>query len=71
VRVLADPVDAAVPAGAVVGAQPRVPARAGPRLALRPRDPPRYQPHLTQSVFKVVWQKSTPPQINQLILDYY
>ena len=28
-------------------------------------------PYLTQSVFEVVLQKATPPQIRQLILYYY
>jgi len=32
-------------------------------------DPPQY--YLTQRVFKVVLQKSTPPQIRHLILYYY
>ena len=28
-------------------------------------------PYLTQSVFNVVLQKSTPPQMRQLVLYYY
>ena len=31
----------------------------------------RFRVHLTESVYKVVWLKSIPAQIRQLILDYY
>ena len=35
------------------------------------RSSPEVRPYLTQSGLNVVFQKSTPPQIRQLILYYY